>query len=252
MSSLPPSVWWAFLSAGLALCVILLAFAAALVINQRRFVTLHRNHAERLLRAQEEERAWVAREVHDDALQRIAMLVHELDAWGGGAAVRSQLGALRTELEDLSVVLRRLAYRLHPSHIEQEGIVPAVRRLAADLCRSSGVQLEITEDVATPCDLTGERTLVAYRIAQEALSNLVRHAGVGTGAVRIRADDGVFALEVADEGRGFTVEDPQAARGLGLISMAERARAAGGSLTVLSEPGAGTVVRLRLPYRNGA
>lgn len=252
MSALPPSVWWAFLSAGLALCVILLAFAAALVINQRRFVALHRNHAERLLRAQEEERAWVAREVHDDALQRIAMLVHELDSWGGAGALSTQVGALRSELEDLSVVLRRLAYRLHPSHIEQEGIVPALRRLVADLRRSSGVQLEVREDVAAPCELSGERTLVAYRVAQEALSNLVRHAGVGAGHVRIRTDDRVFALEVADEGRGFVVDSRQSAGGLGLISMAERARAAGGSLTVLSQPGEGTVVRLRLPCRSGA
>ena len=98
------TVVWIFLSAGLALAVILLFFGVALVLYQRRFVGMHRAYADGLLNAQEQERAWVAREVHDDALQRIMMLLHELDALseenGSAPAVPERLSGFRAELED--------------------------------------------------------------------------------------------------------------------------------------------------------
>ena len=249
MSTIPPGVWWAFLTAGLALAVILLALGAALVIYQRRFVALHRRHAAGLLKAQEEERAWVARELHDDVLQRIAMALHELDG-DATDAVRSRVAPVRTELEDLALVVRRVANHLHPAFVEREGLVPALRRLAADLSERSGIALEVHEEMGngllTPAP---GQALVAYRIAQEALSNLLRHSAATAGAVRVRAGTETFELEVTDRGRGFTVEESWKTGHLGLISMGERARAAGGRLAVTSQPDAGTVIRLRLPYR---
>jgi signal transduction histidine kinase len=241
--ALPSSVVWAFLSAGAALGVIVLAFGAALVLYQRRIVALHRAHAAGLLRAQEEERAWVAREVHDDALQRIAILLHELD----GAAPAPRADALRAELEDLSGMLRRLAYRLHPAFLEREGLVPALRRLAADLERATGLRAEVIARDGAPRAVAPAQALVAYRVAQEALNNVVRHAGVAACSVTVATSGDALQLAVADEGRGFAVADRQGAGGLGMISMTERARAAGGHLTIDSQPGGGTTVRLRLP-----
>jgi signal transduction histidine kinase len=252
VSSASSGIAWAFLSAGLALVVILLAFGAALVIYQRRFLSLHRGYADGLVRAQEEERAWVAREVHDDALQRIAMLLHELDDLaasgnGGTAEIHQRLRGLRLELEDLSLVLRRMAYRLHPAFVEQEPVVDTIQRLAMDLARTAnGTRIEVHDETRRAVTLTREQALVVYRIAHEALTNVIRHAAPGTAVVRVRASGDLFELRVEDRGPGFDVESARR-RGLGLISMTERARAAGGLLSLVSQPGRGTLVYLRLP-----
>ena len=145
MSPSAGAFWWLFLMATLTLVVILTAFAAALIIYQRRFLQMHRTFADNLLAAHEEERAWVAREVHDDALQRVAMLVHELDEWPGpGAApanaVSDRVAALREEIEDLGVMLRRIAHRMHPALIDHAGLVPAL--VAMSTCpRNKATQL---------------------------------------------------------------------------------------------------------------
>jgi signal transduction histidine kinase len=251
MSTLPPGVWWAFLTAGLALAVILLALGAALVIYQRRFVALHRRHAAGLLRAQEEERAWVARELHDDVLQRIAMVLHEVDGGAAGSAP-DRAAPLRAELEDLAVVVRRVASHLHPAFLEREGLVPALRRLVADATERSGVTLEVVEEPGTgPLTVTPGQALVAYRIAQEAVANLVRHSGATAGEMRVRGEKDAFEMEITDRGHGFAPEQRWKTGHLGLISMTERAQAAGGRLTVTSQPGEGTTVHLRLPCRGG-
>jgi signal transduction histidine kinase len=247
MSTLPTGVWWAFLTAGLALAVILLALGAALVIYQRRFVALHRRHAAGLLRAQEEERAWVARELHDDVLQRIAVVLHEVDGVRPGAA-GARAASLRAELEDLAHVVRRVANHLHPAFLEREGLVPALRSLAAEMTERSGVALQVVEEPGTvPLSATPDQALVAFRVAQEAVANLVRHSGASAGEVHVRAGPDSFELEITDRGHGFAPEQRWKTGHLGLISMAERAEAAGGRLTVTSLPGDGTVVRLRLP-----
>jgi two-component system, chemotaxis family, CheB/CheR fusion protein len=236
---------WIFLSAGLALAVILVAFGAALVIYQRRFLAMHRSYSDGLLQAQEQERAAVAREVHDDALQRVMILMHELDDWSGehalpAAPTPQRFQGLRSELEDLSASLRQMAYRLHPSFVTEEGIVPMLERLAAEVDRS----------LASPPPLTSDQCLAVFRIAQEALSNVVRHAGKTRAIVRVTAEDHTLELTVEDYGAGFDLAGPRR-RGLGLVSMAERARAIGGTLSVDSHPGGGTRVLLRLPVKNG-
>src|SRR5215217_2669595 len=167
----------------LALVVILTAFASALIVYQRRFLRVHRTFADNLLAAHEEERAWVAREVHDDALQRVAMLVHELDEWPAAAVVNTQerLTALREEIEDLGVMLRRVAHRMHPALIDHAGLVPALQSLAMDVTRASGIRVEVIDQSqpdGASAPPAGERSLLVYRIAQEALRNVVKHAGV--------------------------------------------------------------------------
>lgn len=252
MSALPPGVWWAFLTAGLALAVILLALGAALVLYERRIVALHRRHAAGVLRAHEEERVWVARELHDDVLQRIAMLMHEVDTGEPGTPA-ARPAALRAELEDLALVVRRMANHLHPAFLEREGLVPALRRLAAEATERSGVTVTIIEEAGgVPLNATSGQALVAYRVAQEAVANLVRHSGAAAGEIRVRSEPGVFELEITDRGRGFGPEQRWKAGHLGLVSMAERARAAGGRLTLTSQPGEGTRVRLRLPCQGPA
>lgn len=239
------------IGAGAAFVVLLGALATALILYQRRFVRVHRAHAEGLLQAQDQERAWVAQEVHDDVLQRIMLLQHELDVWAADEPTRpasspDRVGALRAELEDLSAVLRRMAYRLHPAFVAQEGIVAMLERLAGDVDRAAGIRVEVRDGAHPVPILTADQALVVYRIAQEALSNVVRHAASPYAVVEVTAAAHSLELMVEDYGRGFNVG---AARrdGLGLLSMSERARTAGGILSVASHPGGGTRVHLKLP-----
>ena len=250
MSPNANAFWWVFAAAALASGVILVALGVALVIYQRRFLALHRSYATSMLRAQEEERAWVAREVHDDALQRVAMVVHELGDWTTEAPTsadrqRQRVTALREEIEDLAVMLRRVAHRLHPSIVDQAGLAPALQALADDVQRSSGI--EVAVQAAPVPALPADGAVILYRIAQEALRNVVKHAAVTRAQVSLAPSSGGVELIVADEGRGFTTDDSARARGLGLLSMAERTRLAEGQLEVRSAPGRGTVVRAWIP-----
>lgn len=234
----------------MTLVVILTAFAAALMIYQRRFVHIHRVYATNLLAAHEEERAWVAREVHDDALQRIAMLAHELDDWassGASGGEREKVFALREEVEDLGVMLRRVAHRLHPAILDQAGLIPALHSLALDVTRSSGVRVDVTEAASDNPQISRDHALILYRIAQEALRNVAKHAGVAQCRMHIAVLPSSVELTITDNGRGFVTDDAARGRGLGLISMGERARLADGRLEIRSQPGSGTTVRALIP-----
>ena len=250
-------LFWVYLAAALALGVILAALVAALFIYQRQYLRLHREYAKKLLSAQEEERAWVAREVHDDALQRVAMLQHELHDWttgeqpiSGGERFTPRVDALRSELEDLGVMLRRVAHRLHPAMIDQAGLLPALAQLASDVSRSSGMQVDTEfEDKGRASQLSRERALILYRIAQEGLRNVAKHAAAKRARIGVRASNSGIEVCIQDFGKGFEATDPSRSTGLGLISMAERARLADGRFDIWSKPGEGTTVRVTVPLK---
>jgi len=246
------AIWWVFLAGLLALAVTLTGFVVALVISQRRVLTVERDHARRLLEAQEAERAWVAREVHDDALQRIAVLRAELEhllaehpaAEPSGEA--RTLAALRDELDDLSEVLRTVAHHLHPSMVEQAGLLAGLRSLANEVGRSLGLRVTLQEPDG-PVPLRLDSALAAYRIAQEALRNVARHSGSRDAELALGVCDGWVSLRVSDHGRGFSLPGAEPQRGLGLIAMQERAALAGGRFEVTSEPARGTEVQVMFP-----
>ena len=231
--------------------VILVGLAVSLVAYQRRFLAMHRAYADGLLNAQETERAWVAREVHDDALQRIMLIQHEMDDWtekpsSSPAEREKRLAALRGELEELSTMLRRLAYRLHPVFIEQDGIATLLNRLAADVDHAGGLTVEVRDRLPPGLCLPPDQSLTVYRIAQEALTNVVKHARSPRATIEVWGTERLLEMRVEDYGTGF-LTDGGRPRGLGLTSMAERARSAGGMLSVESYPDGGTRVQLRLP-----
>lgn len=237
----------------MAAVVILLALGISLAVYQRRFVAMHRSYSDGLVVAQEKERAWVAREVHDDALQRIKLMIQEVDDWesanGRGPTIGQRSQALRGELEDLSASLRQLAYRLHPSFLRQEGIVPMLQRLAVELSQA-GLRVDVVASGDEPV-LNEEQSLTAYRVAQEALNNVMKHATSASAQVALTCGKGVLDLVVADDGSGFDMLRVKRS-GLGLTSMTERARSAGGMLSIDSHPGGGTRVHLRLPTASRA
>ncbi|MCI0455406.1 MAG: ATP-binding protein [Gemmataceae bacterium] len=248
MPSSDSALWTFFLTAALSVALALGGMALFLVLSQRKTLALHRRYARDLLQAQEAERAFVAREVHDDAVQHLAAIANELDAILpktspdlGGQRVKGIVG----EVNDLATSLRKLAHRLHPSGIDKGGVVAALQILGHDL--HAAHNLEVRLDLPDlPLGLPRETELCMYRVAQEALRNVVTHSGVHEAEVSVRRDTTVVSLEVKDRGLGFT-PGSKAASGIGMMSMRERAQLAGGELTVASRPGKGTTVRLTLP-----
>ena len=249
-------LWSLFVAAAVGFVVLVIAFATALVLAQRRFLKLQQAYGQHLLHTQDEERAWVAREVHDDVAQRIAVLRHELDLLrresgaADPAAERRRFDGLAEEIEDLGVAVRRLAHRLHPATLDQGDLRLALEQLAEDARRAYGMRVEFL--VGTVPDLRSSGlALVVYRIGQESLRNISRHAGIDAASIGVRLERGQLVFTVRDQGKGF---DPNHAstsgtQGLGLHSMRERARQVGGSVAITSAPGAGTTVVATLPLR---
>jgi two-component system, chemotaxis family, CheB/CheR fusion protein len=219
------------------------------VIYQRRFLTLHRSYASQLLASQDEERAWVAREVHDDALQRLALLDHECDVLRISATAlttdqKESIQAIRAEIKDLGVMLRDLAHRLHPALIDRGGLGAALNDLAEEMDRAFGLRVELDVPPRVPPVNAGQ-ALAVYRIAQEALRNVARHAGVDRASLTLKESGTEYELIISDAGRGIATDG--GGPGLGLVGMRERALLAGGVCQVASTAGGGTTVRARFP-----
>lgn len=220
------------------------------MISQRRVLRVERDHARRLLEAQEAERAWVAREVHDDALQRVMVVRSELELLRSDTSARPEdakkLAAVTTELDDLSYLLRTVAHRLHPSMLEQAGLVAGLRSLVNEVARSHGLSVTFEAPEAALA-LKQDVALATYRIAQEGLRNVARHAGVSSAALVLSVADGWMSLRILDQGSGFASGRDSGRHGLGLIAMQERAALAGGRFAVSSQPGRGTRIEVAFP-----
>jgi len=205
--------------------------------------------SQRLLRAHEEERTRLARELHDDVTQRLARLAIDVAAVERQArdrAVRDGLQQVREGLARLSEDVHALSYRLHPSVLEDLGLVEALEAECARFSRQESVPAALEVD-GLPEPVPIESALCLYRIAQEALRNVSRHARARSVAVTLRgADDGV-QIAVRDDGTGFEATAPRHRRGLGLSSMRERAHLLGGELDVESVPGEGTTIVAWVP-----
>ena len=243
-------LWWIFVATILAVVVLVGGLGIAMVVAQRRMVAVHRTYTQRLLEAHEEERAHVAREVHDDAIQRLVVLRHELDELGASGhglddARMHHLDGIRHEVQDLADALRKLAHRLHPAAIEQAGLSVALTQLADEVTRTSGVRVEVELPQPAPL-LSRDASLALFRIAQESLRNVVRHSGAQSAALSLRESDSTVELTITDAGKGFDQVNGSRA-GIGLVGIDERARLVGGSARVRSAPGQGTSVTVRVP-----
>ncbi|MET0730554.1 MAG: sensor histidine kinase [Solirubrobacterales bacterium] len=201
------------------------------------------------LDAQEEERARIARDLHDEVNQSLTGLLLRLEAMREKAPpeLAGALAEVRTLANQALQELLALARQLRPTALDDLGLKAALAGHVAAVGRQSGIEtsFESEGDIASvPQDVQ----VVAYRVAQEALSNAVRHSGAAHLNVRLEREDGSVELSVADDGRGFTFE--QASRGLGLAGMRERALLVNGELQVESRPQVGTKVRLLVPIAN--
>jgi two-component system, LuxR family, sensor kinase FixL len=207
------------------------------------------NLSGRLIHAQEAERMRLARELHDDLSQSLALLAVELDMFGqkpattGGISGRMQ--EFSAQVRGLSSGVHRLSHELHPAKLEQLGLAAAVR----GFCKEFGAAHKIAVEFApheVPRVLPDDIALCLYRIVQEGLQNVVKHSGAAGAKVALTADEKELCLIVSDQGRGF---DSLAvgSGSLGLVSMRERVRLVRGQIYVQSRKGAGTRIEVHVP-----
>jgi len=216
----------------------------------RRLEAERRRAGSAALAAQEEERARVARDLHDEVNQSLTGLLLRLEAAREAAppALEPELAETKALANQAMRELLTLARQLRPTALDDLGLAAAVAGQVEQVGRGE-VEAEFDAE-GDFSDLGGDAQLVVYRVAQEALSNAARHSGAARVRVRLRRDgDGGVDLEVSDDGRGFAFADSE--RGLGIAGMRERALLVGGELTIESRPGHGTTVRLTVPGESG-
>jgi two-component system, NarL family, sensor histidine kinase DegS len=196
------------------------------------------------LRAQEEERSRLSRELHDETVQELVVAKAALENVPGGEDQHARLELVDSALQRCIDGIRRFCRALRPSVLDDLGLVPALDWSLADLADRTGIRTTL-EEHGDRLRLDPEQELVIFRVAQEALHNIEHHAHAGQVVVRLTYDPGPLCIEVVDDGCGF---DPAQDRegNLGLAGMQERASLIGAAFEVLSRPGE-TCVRLDLP-----
>lgn len=245
-------LWWILVAAALVAVILGTAVILSVFIQQRRFLSAQREFSGQLLEAQEEERAWVARELHDDLIQRVGLIGQEVA--GLRTLLRSpdaalhHLTGLEAELRDLGEEIRRLAHRMHPSVLDNLGLVAALRALAQEVETVEHLPVRVIVDEPSP-RLSPAAALSLYRVAQEALRNVVKHAAAAEATVRLSREQGGARLEVVDAGRGFDPAENGHRRGLGVTSMTERVRLVHGTVRIVSAPGRGTRATAWVPAK---
>lgn len=206
------------------------------------------------LRAAEEERQRIARELHDDTAQRLAALilrVRRVADEEDDRARRVLFEAVREEIIEAAEAVKRMSRGLRPPEIEELGLELALQAHIRSLSQAMEFTVRADLGVVDPY-LDETAKLALYRIIQEALSNARRHADTDRATVRLAREGDVVIAEIEDRGRGFSPSDVAAGEGgLGLVGMQERATMIGGRLSVEAVPGQGTKVRVSVPLSNG-
>jgi PAS domain S-box-containing protein len=206
----------------------------------------------RLIEAHEEERTWIARELHDDIVQRVALVTAELEqdqqAADATTGVNDHIGQALQRLADLGKDIQALSHRLHSSKLEYLGLASAVQSFCRELSEQRKVRIEFKQS-DIPAVIPKEISLCLFRVVQEALQNAVKHSAAQDVTVEVHGTKEGINLIVSDSGVGFNWQDAMNRRGLGLISMRERLRLVNGELSIQSTPGRGTTVVARVPHR---
>jgi len=206
----------------------------------------------RLIEAQEQERSRIARELHDDIGQRLALLIIEVEQLQQNsgdlpAQFRSRMSKLKNQASEIAVDIQSLSHELHSSKLQYLGIAAAI----AGFCRDFGEQQNVDIDFNThhlPSPLPSDISLCLFRVLQEALHNSAKHSGTRHFKVRLWGTSDGIHLTVSDSGVGFDVKSAAKGRGLGLTSMQERVRLMNGTIMIDSKPMAGTSIHVSVPF----
>ncbi len=201
--------------------------------------------AGRLITVQEEERTRIARELHDDITQRLAALAIEAGKLQR-VAPSEDAGRLKTAIMRVSEDVRDLSRSLHRTLLDDVGLAPAIESECRAFFERGGPPVAFTSQGDFD-DVPREVQLALYRIVQEGLRNIERHAGADEAAIDLVRGPGRIDLRLRDNGRGFDIAGRRSGRGVGLASMEERAQLCGGSLALHTQPGQGTRIEVRIP-----
>ena len=252
----PPSLWdqhRVLIIVAMSIFLLQAALLIGLVWQRRR-----RRRAEeeaqtlsgRLINAHEDERRWLARELHDDITQRLARLSIDAAKFPGDDLSPSDEArrSIRAGLAQLSEDVHDLSYRLHPSVLDDLGLVEALKAECERVARSDSVRVDVDAD-KIPANLPKDVALTVYRVSQEALRNIGRHAKASTVQLSVSLSEGGLRLAVKDNGSGFEPALLARRPSLGHASMRERIRSQGGWLNIQSTPGQGTTIMAWVPIR---
>ena len=206
----------------------------------------------RLIEAHEEERTWIARELHDDVNQRIALVAIELERWSqhlpeSAVDLHEHIHLARQRLSDVSKDIQALSHRLHSSKLEYLGVVAAANSYCKELSEQHKIRVEFSHS-DIPRTLPMEISVCLFRVLQEALQNAVKHSGAQHFSVDLRGTTEEIRLTVSDAGVGFDWQSAIRGRGLGLVSMRERLQLVKGDFSAKSEPGRGTTICACVPF----
>ena len=204
----------------------------------------------RLVQAQETERRALSRELHDEVGQSLSAVLIELRNLSTGLGIRSddqsrgQVEIIKGLVESTVRVVRNMALLLRPSMLDDLGLVPALRWQAREVSKRTSMDVSVAAELISD-DLPDEYKTCIYRVVQEALHNSSRHARANAVRIRVQQEPSLLTLSIQDDGQGFDVTQM---KGLGLIGIQERVAQLGGICHVHSEPGAGTVLTVELPF----
>jgi signal transduction histidine kinase len=233
--------------------------AIGVAIENARLYERMRFYARQVIQAQEEERQRIARELHDGLLQQLIVVSRRLDTWIPPTQTQctlpaAQLASLKALIGNMSSDLRCFAQDLRPSTLDHLGLVPALRGMVRGLEAEHAFKtcFQVTGHVER---LLPEQELALFRVAQEALNNVHRHANASQASIHLAFCLPHVQLTIEDDGQGFhvpdTMDDYLSAGKLGLVGMEERAQSVGGACAVRSAPGHGTTVRMTIPVGSG-
>jgi signal transduction histidine kinase len=207
----------------------------------------------KLIEAQEQERRRIARELHDDIGQRLALLAIELAQLqkrsSSPAEFPGQISKLQMQTSEIAADIQSLSHALHSSKLQYLGLAAALKGFCQEFSEQQKVEVDFkTHDLPTP--LSPDISLCFFRVLQEALHNAAKHSGVRQFEVRLWGTPEEIHLTISDSGAGFERDDATASRGLGLISMQERLKLLKGTLSIESRLQHGTTIRASAPVRS--
>lgn len=205
----------------------------------------------KLIEAQEQERARIARELHDDINQRLAMLAVELDQLRDNPSdFKNRVKELHRAMAEISDDVQGLSHELHSSKLAYLGVVSGIKSWCKEFAARHKMEIDFKSEVSSALPLNVGLSL--FRILQESMHNALKHSGVKRVEVELRDDSGEIHLVIRDLGKGFDLEGALQGKGLGLTSMRERVRLLGGTIGIESKPMGGTIIHVRVPLEPGS
>jgi signal transduction histidine kinase len=213
-----------------------------------------------MLQAQEDERKRISRELHDDIAQVLTAISFHLAVLkkatvSNGKDLKKRIAHTQRLVETSVAIVHQFASQLRPPALDDLGLIPAIRSYVKDFAKRTGLDVQVTSFTRERTELLdSDKRTVFYRVAQEALINVAKHAQASRVDVSIRKLRGFIRMEVHDDGKSFDVGVVSSARrnkGLGLLGIRERVEMVGGRFAVESSPGKGTTIQVEIPFGNG-